>query len=176
MYTRCARVPESYIRKRAAAAWRCPNPIRSRWDGTEKAGIADAGRVGECQPRRGSSWSHRRRPSATRRPRRMRCEREAARPKRRCGLGSKGGKDPPRNLIRVDPSGKGGVTQPAMRPERTTKDAPPSSLQGILEKPEGVYDPLPGALQISSPQRRPPSFVSPARRASEPIVPPAARR
>jgi hypothetical protein len=113
---------------------------------------------------------------ATRRPRRMRCEREAARPKRRCGLGSKGGKDPPRNLIRVDPSGKGGVTQPAMRPERTTKDAPPSSLQGILEKPEGVYDPLPGALQISSPQRRPPSFVSPARRASEPIVPPAARR
>jgi hypothetical protein len=53
---------------------------------------------------------------------------------------------------------------------------PPSSLRGILEKPEGVYDPLPGALQISSPQRRPPSFVSPARRASEPIVPPAARR
>jgi hypothetical protein len=37
-----------------------------------------------------------------------------------------------------------------MRPERTTKDAPPSSLQGILKKPEGVYDPLPGALQISS--------------------------
>jgi hypothetical protein len=55
--------------RRARSDGKGAAPKRSRWDGSEKAGIGDASQVGECPPHRGGSWSHRWRSSATRRPR-----------------------------------------------------------------------------------------------------------